>query len=204
QQPPYRKWIASGRWYPRALTGALDARKNVEGSGLLVKDLEALASDVVAKVHPDEGEKAIIEWLELRVSEADYNTQEQELDGAVAAIQARHGDESMARKNKAMALALRNLAALIASTTVTASPLSRDLGERAGRLAVVALRSKDAEVRKSSVELATQLHVSWPSSDSEIQGDSKSEFWSMLEKNGLQESARNLIVYFIARRERSN
>ncbi|KAG9536802.1 hypothetical protein KCU79_g21020, partial [Aureobasidium melanogenum] len=39
QQPPYRKWIASGRWYPRALTGALDARKNVEGSGLLVKDL---------------------------------------------------------------------------------------------------------------------------------------------------------------------
>ncbi|KAH0162634.1 hypothetical protein KCU67_g5866, partial [Aureobasidium melanogenum] len=204
QQPPYRKWIASGRWYPRALTGALDARKNVEGSGLLVKDLEALASDVVAKVHPDEGEKAIIEWLELRVSEADYNTQEQELDGAVAAIQARHGDESMARKNKAMALALRNLAALIASTTVTASPLLRDLGERAGRLAVVALRSKDAEVRKSSVELATQLHVSWPSSDSETQSDSKSEFWSMLEKNGLQESARNLIVYFIARRERSN
>ncbi|KAG9716713.1 hypothetical protein KCU75_g23366, partial [Aureobasidium melanogenum] len=105
---------------------------------------------------------------------------------------------------KAVALALRNLAALIASTTVTASPLSRDLGERAGRLAVVSLRSKDAEVRKSSVELATQLHVSWPSSDDETQGDSKSEFWSMLEKNGLQESARNLIVYFIARRERSS
>ncbi|KAG9782279.1 hypothetical protein KCU95_g10490, partial [Aureobasidium melanogenum] len=203
QQPPYRKWIASGRWYSRALTGALDARKNVEGSGLLVKDLEALASDVVSRVHPDEGEKAIVEWLELRVSEADDDTPEQELDGAVAAIQTRHSDESTVRKNKAMALALRNLAALIASTTVTASPLSRDLGERAGRLAVVSLRSKDAEVRKSSVELATQLHMSWPS-DAETQGDSRGEFWSMLEKNGLQESARNLIVYFIARRERSS
>ncbi|KAI4727164.1 hypothetical protein E4T49_05028 [Aureobasidium sp. EXF-10728] len=202
QQPPYRKWIAAGRWYPRALTGALDARKNIEGSGLLVKDLEALASDIVARINPDEGEKAIIEWLERRVSEADYDTQEQELDGAVAAIQARHGDESMVRKNKAMALALRNLAALIASTTVAASPLTKDLGERAGRLAVVSLRSKDAEVRKSSVELATQLHTSWPS-DADAQADAKSEFWSMLEKNGLQESARNLIVYFIARRERS-
>jgi CLIP-associating protein 1/2 len=202
QQPPYRKWIAAGHWHSRALTGGLDARKNVEGSGLLVKDLEALASDVVARINPDEGEKAIIEWLERRVSEADYDTQEQELDGAVAAVQARHGDESMVRKNKAMALALRNLAALIASTTASASPLSKDLGERAGRLAVVCLRSKDAEVRKSSVELATQLHMSWPS-DAETQADSKSEFWSMLEKNGLQESARNLIVYFIARRERS-
>ena len=202
QQPPYRKWIAAGHWYPRALTGALDARKNVEGSGLLVKDLEALASDVVARIHPDEGEKAIVEWLERRVSEAEYDTQEQELDGAVAAVQARHGDESLVRKNKAMALALRNLAALIASTTASASPLSKDLGERAGRLAVVCLRSKDAEVRKSSVELATQLHMSWPA-DADKQADSKSEFWSMLEKNGLQESARNLIVYFIARRERS-
>ncbi|THW88159.1 hypothetical protein D6D15_06167 [Aureobasidium pullulans] len=202
QQSPYRKWIAAGRWYSRSLTGALDARQNVEGSGLLVKDLEALASDIVAKIHPDEGERAIIQWLENRVQEADYDTQEQELDGAVAAIQARHGDESMVRKNKAMALALRNLAALLASTTATASPLSKELGERAGRVAVVSLRSKDAEVRKSSVELATQLHMSWPS-DASAPGDPKSEFWGMLEKNGLQESARNLIVYFIARRERS-
>ncbi|KAI5250142.1 hypothetical protein E4T42_05013 [Aureobasidium subglaciale] len=202
QQQPYRKWIAAGRWYSRALIGALDARQNVEGSGLLVKDLEAMASDVVAKIHPDEGEKAIIEWLEHCVAESDYDTQEQELDGAVAAIQARHGDESLVRKNKAMALALRNLAALLASTTASAAPLSKELGERAARIAVVSLRSKDAEVRKSSVELATQLHMSWPSNP-ETQDDTKSEFWSMLERNGLQESARNLIVYFIARRERS-
>lgn len=202
QQPPYRKWVASGRWYSRSLTGALDARKNVEGSGLLVKDLEALASDVISKIHPEEGEKAIIEWLEQRVSEADYDTQEQELDGAVAAVQAHHGDEMLVRKNKAMALALRNLSALLASTTATAAPLSHDLGERAGRLAVVSLRSKDAEVRKSSVELATQLHSSWPA-DAEAQADSKADFWNVLERNGLQESARNLIVYFIARRERS-
>jgi CLIP-associating protein 1/2 len=207
QQPSYRKWIAAGSWYPRCLTGALDARNNVEGSGLLVKDIEALAGDIVSKMHPEEGEKAIIEWLEHHISETHYDPQEQELDGAVAAIKARHGDESVVRQNKAMALALRNLTALLASTTASASPLSKDFGNRAARLAVVSLRSKDAEVRKSSVELATQLHGSWPTSSSSAADDPNSNsdtaFWSVLEGYGLQESARNLIVYFIARRERS-
>lgn len=201
-QQPYRKWIASGRWYPRTLTGAFEARKNVEGSGLLVKDLEALASDIVSKVHPEEGEKAIIEWLEREVAEEGQHSHEQGLDGAMVATGTGQGEANFTCKNKAMALALRNLAALLASTTATAAPLSREIGDRAGRLTVVCLRSKDAEVRKASVELATQLHASWPVS-SEAQDDSKSEFWGMLEKSGLQESARNLIVYFIARKEKS-
>lgn len=99
------------------------------------------------------------------------------------------------------------------------------------------LRSRDAEVRKADVELATTLYGIWPVVQSQwnngnhdgedyrdgdyanggghgigdefdgrtggVDGSQKLGFWTALERtpSGLQESTRNLIVYFIARRE---
>lgn len=187
QHPTYKKWLSTGRWYQRILAGAFDARKDVEGLSLLVKDLETLTSEVATKVHPEEGERAVLAWLEQ-----DYDELQNHLDAQQDGIVERSEAKSQAR---ASALALRTLSAMISGNKGV--PILADISARIANMTSICLRSYDAEVRKAAVELATELHETWPAASNE---SSKNDYWSLLEKSGVQESARNLIVYFIARR----
>jgi len=102
---------------------------------------------------------------------------------------------------RATALALRTL-----STFLTANgdvPVATDITTRIASTTAACLQSADAEVRKAAVELATDLHSIWPGTEEEGSNESKSDYWTLLESCGVQESARNLIVYFIARKAKS-
>ncbi|KAF1345347.1 clasp N terminal-domain-containing protein [Delphinella strobiligena] len=184
-QTTYKKWMASGRWCQRILVGAFDARKAFEGMGLMVKDLETLVSDVVTKVHPEDGERAVLSWLEQDYHEAE-NVLEKQQDGVIERSQAK----SQAR---ATALALRTLTTLLGNAK--GSVVLADIKTRVGSITAACLKSYDAEIRKAAVEVATQLHEV-----TEVEAD----YWALLEKSGVQESARNLITYFIARREKGS
>lgn len=193
QDAPYKKWISTGRWLQRTLTGMFDARRGVEGLGLLVKDIELMAVDISSKIRVESGEKAVATWLEHDNAEAEDTTAENE---PVEPMQ----DARTKSRTRATAFALRTLAALLASDTAGSS---ESINTRIAMIAATRIKSRDAEVRKAAVELATQLHAVWPSVNGE-ENAAKDDFWILLDKNGVQESARNLIVYFIARRERSD
>lgn len=194
QQAPFKKWISTGRWMQRTLTGMFDARRGVEGLGLLVKDIEAMAVDIVAKIRAESGQKAVATWLEHDNAETEDAVPESE---PLEPMQ----DARTKSRTRATASALRTMAALLASNTAVNS--TDNINTRIALIAATRIKSRDAEVRKAAVELATQLHVSWPSVDGE-ESTTKDDFWTLLDKSGVQESARNLIVYFIARRERSD
>lgn len=197
QQPAYKKWISSGRWLQRTLAGVFDARKSIEGLGILIKDLETLSSDVATRVHPEEGERAVLAWLE-----ADQESHIADGPGQQDGV----AETKIKSQEKATALALRTLGLLISRGV--GAPIRADISARIASVAAVCLRSEDAEIRKSAVETVTQLHAMWPSigsvdGDGDSDGKTKNDFWTLLDKSGVQESARNLIVYFIARRERA-
>lgn len=184
-QPTYKKLMASGRWCQRTLAGAFDARKAFEGMGLMVKDLETLVSDVVTKVHPEDGERAVLSWLEQDYHEVE-NVLEKQQDGVI--------ERSHAKSHaRATALALRTLTTLLGNAK--GSVVLADINTRVGSITAACLKSYDAEIRKAAVEVATQLHEV-----TEVESD----YWTLLEKSGVQENARNLITYFIARREKGS
>ncbi|GAB7356797.1 hypothetical protein MBLNU459_g7683t1 [Dothideomycetes sp. NU459] len=193
QLAPYNKWISTGRWLQRALTGMFDARRGVEGLGLLVKDIEALSTDIVARIRVESGEKAVATWLEHDNAETDDDAAPE--NEPVEPMQ----DARSKSRTRATAFALRTLAALLAKTTTTTTTTaasSVDINTRVAVIAATRIRSRDAEVRKAAVELATQLHASWPMPTGEDNA-AKDDFWILLDKSGVQESARNLIVAFL-------
>ena len=195
QHSTYRKWVASGRWRPRTQTATFDARKAFEGLGLLVKDLETLCSEVAAKIQLDEGEQAVLEWLEKEQSTVLAANKDVEAD-----IVDLHGDAKVTKQARATALALRTLSSLLARNSST--PIMADVSARVAHMTAASLKSSDAEVRKAAVDLATELHGIWPTT-TDVANNTKNDYWALLEKSGVQESARNLIVYFIARRART-
>ena len=237
QQSLYRKWNMSGSWPTRCLTASLEARKAVEGVGMVVKDIESLASEAVRGGRKTEILDTVIDFLE-RVDNANPTNNEEEQSAATTPgaekknAWLRVPDLASKSRAQATAFALRTLSASITttnSTTPTTAPLTDTQRIRIVTITAKHLRSQDAEVRKADVELATLLYTVWPTSEHDDQqqqqrqlnghGDTnreegakngnvethhgKREFWSALEKTeqGLQESSRNLIVYYIARRE---
>jgi len=195
QNTAYKKWISSGRWCQRILAGAFDARKSVDGLGLLVKDIETLTSEIPTKVQPEEGEGTILTWLE-QADHGSHSEQGEEHDSIVELPQ----DSKETGVARATALALRTLSSFL--TAAGDVPVTTDITIRVAHTTAACLQSTDAEVRKAAVELATDLHGIWPATE-EGANDSKSDYWTLLESCGVQESARNLIVYFTARKAKS-
>ncbi|KAL1305356.1 hypothetical protein AAFC00_002252 [Neodothiora populina] len=212
QQPTYRKWLSSGRWCTRTLAGVFDSRRGVEGQGLLVKDLEGLAVEIAGQVHPEEGEKAVLTWLEQDNEQSNHVDELQ--DDAIMAQ--RHSAEAKSRA-RATALALRTLSTIL--TNHKTVPVLAEISTRIASITAMCLKSNDAEVRKAAVELALELHDTWPPVAAATNGaaaspaingnksngtdsETKSDYWSLLERSGIPLDARNLIVYFVARRAR--
>lgn len=195
QQSIYKKWVSSGRCCQRTLAGVFDARKSVEGSGLLVKDLETLTSEIVARVHPEEGQRAVLSWL-------DQNQDDHQSHHDGQQVEVVHPAQDMQNKGQvaATALALRTLSSLLGVNSNI--PLLGEVSTRIAHVTAACLRSVDAEVRKAAVEVAMELHNVWPAAE-DAASETKAEYWTLLEKSGVQESARNLIVYFIARRAKT-
>lgn len=172
----YRKWVAQSHWHPRALTAIFEARRHVEGLGLLVKELEGLAQEVVRLGKGEECVDAVASYLQTTTTT---------VSDAGAKPSSAH----------ATALALSTLTSLI---TLDSTVLAQEKG-RVAAITAAHLTSPVAEVRKKDVELATELHARWPTTG--VAGSE--DFWAALEKESVQESTKSLIMYFIARRERA-
>lgn len=204
----FRKWNAQGRWSGRALRGVLDARRVTEGVGLLVKDLEGLGGEVVRVGRTEEGVEAVCRWVEeaLAMARAKTMAEMQQSNGDTGDNQAEEQEPAKKKPEaQATALALRTLTALLATPVFELDKAENPaLKDRIAALAAKHLDAPDAEVRKADVELATELYLQWPEAKEgeDADADKKAPFWMVLEKEGLQEGMRGLVLYYIARREK--
>ncbi|KAF4551929.1 STU1-like protein [Elsinoe fawcettii] len=208
----FAAWNAEGGWYARCLGAGLRGRKYVEGMGMVVKDIEGLCADTGAVLGGREMAGVVAAFLEEQVREGEGSFTYPDTNG----------EEKTAKAcAQASALGLRCVMTAIGERARE----EVDEGQRAKIAGLVAtfLRARDAEVRKAAVECATELYVAWPAaalngvnghSDGETNGEEgsmgivskavrdKEGFWAALGgERELNESTKNLIVYFVARRE---
>jgi len=204
QEQLYKKMMASSSWASKILSSALSARKGIEGLGMVVKDIETVCSECLRLSSRETSIDTITRFL----------GQTQQSSTAPAQT---NGDavpeKSPAERSTAHALSLglKLLTRTISSKTEEteeAGSLSSEQGAQLASTASTFLKSKDAEVRKGAVELTTTLYSVWPTSkqtnDQEEQNveQKKRSFWSAMEQNTtLNQGTRDLLLYFIARRE---
>ncbi len=92
--------------------------------------------------------------------------------------------------NRTWTMGLHVLAGLLHNVPQQQARLPKDEIERLGRLAVSCLDDLNSEIRRAVVDCSLELHD---------QVGSKSEFWDIMA--GAKEDHRNLITYYIARRD---
>lgn len=180
--PLLQSWTSSSSsaLVVRALSAALESRRFISDPGLPAKDAEQVAGDCIALAPARSSRAAIASFIEARVNAA---------PDAAFSFPEPVGPADADPSAKATALALRAL------RDVLRLPTSDDMEVPAVMAKV--LRAVDAETRKAAVEVAVELYRSWD------QGD-KDGFWKVLDKQGeLPEGMKNLVVYFVARREGS-
>ncbi|PNS16864.1 Protein stu-1 [Sphaceloma murrayae] len=211
----YRVWNEGGEWYKRGLEAALRGRRWVEGTGMVVKDIEGVCADVLGSVARHEVVEGCVGFLDEQKKQA----------GEEAFTYPDIGPEGKEGRSKgqASALALRCVTSALGGDAEGIS--DEQMGTLAGLVAAF-LKARDAEVRKAAVECATELYAAWPAAAAtnghtnghaehetngiETNGEGivskaireKEGFWAALEgERGLADSTKNLIVYFVARRE---
>ena len=187
-KPQYKKWNSAGSWPRRVLASSLEARKSIDGQGMVVKDIETLVSECVRLCGPDTSIATVSEFLARAPRPSSTPTD------SSPPPERSSTDKASAH---ASALALKTLSAVIANDKPSSSPsttpstataattngtdkdesipngasrspdaippsLTTDRAHSLSALSSLHLRSPDAEVRKAAVELATNLYTHWP------------------------------------------
>jgi len=204
QEQMYKKMIAMSSFASKILSSALSARKSIEGLGMVVKDIETVCAECLRLCSRDTSISTIARFLEQTQQSSTAPTQ----TNGDAVPEKSSAERCTAH---ALSLGLKLLARTISSKPNETEEASSFSTEQSAQLASTAssfLKSKDAEVRKGAVELATTLYSVWPKStsvdgqeDQTVEQKTRS-FWSAMEKhNSLNQGTRDLLLYFIARQE---
>ncbi|GAM84510.1 hypothetical protein ANO11243_025060 [Dothideomycetidae sp. 11243] len=182
-------WNEKGNYPTRALTATLEGRKHLE-PGLPAKDAETLVNDVLALASNADIQSVVQTFLQKQIS----SSQDEAVKSDASA--------------KATALALRTL-----TSTLRNQPSPPAETATPAQVIGPFLSAPDAESRKAAVDAAVELYLLWPSGERTQQQqqhdgqDNKKAFWPALAAaldGDVPESTKNLVVYFVARREAAN
>lgn len=226
----YRAWNEAGGWFGKCLGATLRGRRYVEGTGMVVKDVETLCADVAAVLGPrDVVETCAVFLEEQRDVGGEAAFRYPESNGVVNGEknESKAGSQASALGLRCVmnALVVRGQSEEMSNGHAEQEEVGMEQRIRVAGLVATFLRAKDAEVRKAAVECATELYVAWPAAgaNGEVNGHregdvhganggsvgivtkamrEKEGFWTALEgEKELNDSTKNLLVYFVTRRE---